>query len=73
MRGSIAGHHAHAVTAIGDANRIEGVETIGYPRLEQAPVLLSVAANVHVENKLVAIVVVRGPTYGDGGAIADCG
>ena len=73
MRGRIAGHHPYAVTTIGNADRIEGIETFGYARPEQAPVLFSVPADVNIEDQLVAIFVVRCPAHGHGGAVADRG
>src|ERR1700678_677679 len=63
MRGGIAGNDPDAITAIGNPDGIEGIEMLGYALPEEAPVLLSVPANVDVKDQVVAIVVMRRPAH----------
>src|ERR1700733_1192606 len=63
MRGGIAGDHADAIAAIGNPNGVEGIEALGYARPEQAPVLLVIPADIHVEDQGGTVVVTRRPAH----------
>src|ERR1700722_20822290 len=73
MRGGIARDHADAIAAIGNPDGIEGIEALGYARPEQAPVLLVIPADIHVEDQVVAVVVMRRPAHRHCGPVPDRG
>src|ERR1700733_14661204 len=72
MRRCVAGNHTDAITAIGNPDGIERIETLGHARPEQAPILLTVSANIDIEDKVVTIIIVRRPARRDRGAVPHC-
>ena len=57
------------VAAVGNQRGVEAVGFVGDFVLEQAPDGFAVAAQIERVDQVVAVVIVRGPADGDGGAI----
>ena len=69
VRGRVGGDKLDAITAVGDECGVEAVSLFGELVLEQTPALFAVTLQVEGELEVVAVVVVRGPADGAGGAI----
>ena len=71
VRGRVGGDNLYLVAAVGNQRGVEAVGLVGDLILEQTPDFFAVAAQVERIDQVVAVVVVRGPADGDGGAILD--
>ena len=69
VRRRVRGNHLDPVAAVGNQRGVEAVGLIGDFVLQQPPHGLAVAAQVEGIDQVIAIVIVRRPANGDGGAV----
>src|ERR1700748_2952719 len=73
MRGGVAGDNFEAIGSVGKRDRVEGVEAVGDFFFKRLPVGFAVSAIEEREDKLIAVVIVRGPARRNRGFIANAG